>query len=61
MAENPDHRLLELAIEQFGVPEVAARLQVDQSVIGSWRRGEISVPHKVVLALADLIGDLHEP
>ena len=60
MIESADHRLLELAIEQRGVPEVATRLKVDQSVIESWRRGE-TIPHKVLLALVDVIDDLHEP
>ena len=61
MAESPGHRLLELAVQQRGVPAVAARLKVDQGVIEAWRRGETTTPHAVLLALADLIGDLHEP
>ena len=61
MSESPEHRLLEFAIQRLGVPELAARLTMDQSVIESWRRGETAVPHKVLLTLADLIKDLHEP
>ena len=61
MVESPQHRLLERAIQQLGVPKLAARLKVDRSAVESWRQGEGEMPHAVLLALADVIEDLHEP
>jgi hypothetical protein len=61
MVESPKQRLLELAIQRLGVPQLAARLHVDQSAVESWRRDDAKMPHAILLALADLIQDLHEP
>lgn len=58
MGETTQHRLLAIAIERFGLEELARRLKTSTSAIDSWRGGQAGIPTPKMLAIVDMLDAL---
>ena len=57
--QNSKQRLLQYAADQLGAAELAIRLKASQRDVTQWMEGA-EMPPREALALADLIGHLHD-
>ena len=59
--ENTSQRLLAYASQRLGKVEMAARLNVSVDTLDAWVAGDIPVPNRKLIALADLIDEIDKP
>jgi hypothetical protein len=53
--------MLERAAKHLGREQLAARLNVPESLLQVWIDGHASMPERKLLALADLLEELSDP
>ena len=55
MRQTPIQNLLHRAAARIGTQALAARMEVQESLLEAWMNGKAAIPAKKILALAEII------